>query len=242
LPSSEKDNHQARLGRLTRDFVSMAELVERNVDTAVMALVENSPRFAYEVIALDTDIDEMEIVIDRQCLNLLAAAGLGEADFRFVAAAMKINNDLERISNQAVKITEHVLKMGAPGNPEAMVPDMGDLLESIEDMVRESVEALITRNSELAWKIWERHEAVEVSIRRILGEVAAGARKSPRHAAGALHVARATVYIGHVADYAKDIAEEVIYMREGIIVKHHEREFRRRAKGGRRAAPAAERN
>lgn len=242
MPGTEKKDHKARLGRLTRDFASMAGLVERNVDTAVMALVENSPRFAYEVIALDTDIDEMEIVIDRQCLSLLAAAGLAEADFRFVAAAMKINNDLERISNQAVRITEHVLRLAGSGGDEAMVPDMGDLLESIEDMVRASIEALINRDSDLAWKIWERHEAVEASIRRIIGELTAAAEKGPRRAPLIMHTVRATVHIGHVADYAKDIAEEVIYMREGIIVKHHEREYRQRQKARRRPAGAAEKN
>jgi phosphate transport system protein len=232
MPNSGKKN--PRLQRLTQDLVSMAELVERNVNTAVMALVDANSRFAYEVIALDADIDEMEVVIDRECLDFLAEAPPSTSDFRFVAAAMKINNDLERISNQAVNIASHVLALIRTPGGAAPVPELGEMLDRIEDIVRESVEALITRNGDLAWKIWEQHLAAGEDMRRILDELTERAQKNPRQASGAVRLVRATMAIGQVIEYAKDIAEEVIYMREGIIVKHHEREFlsRKKADGG----------
>jgi phosphate transport system protein len=237
MSSADTNKKGSRLRRLTQDLVSMAELVERNVNTAVMALVDSNSRFAYEVIALDTDIDEMEVVIDRECLELLADGHPPSGDFRFVAAAMKINNDLERISNQAVNIAEHVLALLHMRGVEGAVPDLGDLLERIEDMVRQSVEALITRDGELAWEIWEQHAAAGEDIRRIVDDLTVSAQKSPKQAARAVRLLRAAVAIGQVIEYAKDIAEEVIYMREGIIVKHHEREFRSRQKAGGAAAP-----
>lgn len=225
-------NKNPRLQRLTQDLVSMAELVERNVNTAVMALVDSNSRFAYEVISLDADIDEMEVVIDRECLEFLSEARPTTDDFRLVAAAMKINNDLERISNQAVQIAEHVLALIRMPGGSSPVSELGDILERIEDMVRESVEALITRNGDLAWEIWEQHVAAGEDLRRIIDQLTEQAQKSPKHIPRAVRLVRAVTAIGQAIEYAKDIAEEVVYMREGIIVKHHEREFLSRKKAG----------
>ncbi len=219
-----------KLQRLTQDLVAMAELVERNVDTAVMALVDNNTRFAYEVISLDTDIDEMEIFIDKECLELLGSKTADDETFRFLTAAMKINNDLERIGNQAVTIAEQVLAlihMPAKGHRG---PDLSDMLERAEVMVRQSVEALINRDVELAWQIWEEHAGAEEDLRRVLDGLAMSLERKPKAAARVMHVARAAMALGRVGEKTKDIAEEVIYMREGIIVKHHEREFLSRRK------------
>jgi len=184
--------NDAALRQLTQDLVAMAELVERNVDTAVMALVDNNSRFAYEVVSLDTDIDEMEIFIDRECLELLAAGRTDTETFRFLTAAMKINNDLERISNQAVIIAESVLALVGMPAYDSRAPEM------------------------------------------VLDSLVASAEKDSKQVARAMRTARAAMALTRVGEYVKDIAEEVIYMREGIIVKHHEREFR-----GRRRKPRA---
>jgi phosphate transport system protein len=219
-----------KLNRLIQDLTAMADLVERNVDTAVMALVGGNSRLAYEVISLDADIDEMEIIIDRQCLDLLAAErGAGDS-FRFLVAAMKINNDLERIGNQAVVMAEQVLALvRLPGAGSAQT-GLADMLERAEVMVRESVEALLRRDVGLAWRIWEEHAGAEEDLRRVMASLAAALEKRPVEASRAVHLARAAMALGRVGENTKDIAEEVIYMREGIVVKHHEREFLRRRK------------
>jgi phosphate transport system protein len=223
-----KDN--SKLQRLTQDLISMAELVERNVDTAVMALVDNNTRFAYEVISLDTDIDEMEVFVDRECLELLAGERGDTESFRFLTAAMKINNDLERIGNQAVIIAEQVLALvHLPGRASGG-PDLTDMLERAEVMVRQSVEALLNRDVDLAWQIWEEHAGAEEDLRRIIADLVTSIEKKPSYAGRALHLARAAMALARVGENTKDIAEEVIYMREGIIVKHHEREYRSRRK------------
>jgi phosphate transport system protein len=219
-----------KLRRLTQDLVAMAELVERNVDTAVMALVDNNNRFAYEVISLDTDIDEMEVFIDRECLELLAAEPGDSETFRFLTAAMKINNDLERIGNQAVVIAEQVLALIHIRGEGLESPGLAEMLERAEVMVRQSVDALINRDVGLAWEIWEEHAGAEEDLRRVMSSLAASLEKKPSRAARALHLARAAMALARVGENTKDIAEEVIYMREGIIVKHHEREFRSRGK------------
>ena len=230
----------SKLQRLTQDLVAMAELIERNVDTAVMALVDSNSRFAYEVIALDTDIDEMEVFIDRECLDLLAGEKSNNETFRFLTAAMKINNDLERIGNQAVIIAEHVLALAHMPAPGPAPEDLGDMLERVEVMVRQSVEALLDRNVNLAWQIWEEHAGAAEDLRRLIDGLVASAEKRPKGVARAMRLARAATALAQVSEYTKDIAEEVIYMREGIIVKHHEREFRGRGKS--RVAKPAEQN
>jgi phosphate transport system protein len=223
-----KDN--SKLQRLTQDLVAMAELVERNVDTAVMALVDNNTRFAYEVISLDTDIDEMEVFVDRECLELLEGASADTETFRFLAAAMKINNDLERIGNQAVVIVEQVLALIHMGGDRRDDPDLSDMLERAEVMVRQSVEALIDRNVDLAWQIWEEHAGAEEDLRRVIDGLGRSLEQNPRNAPRGMRLAVAAMALARVGEKTKDIAEEVIYMREGIIVKHHEREFRGRRK------------
>jgi phosphate transport system protein len=222
--------------RLIHDLASMAELVERNVNTAVMALVDRNKRFAYEVISLDTDIDEMEILVDRQCLALLAAAGRTEEDFRFLAAAMKINNDLERIGNQAVVICEQVLALAGLEPARGGLAGLGDMLERVEVMVLQSVEALASRNSDLAWQIWEEHAGAEEDLRLVMDSLvqAMDGAGQGRAASHGIHMARSAMALARVSEHTKDIAEEVIYMREGIIVKHHEREYKSRR---RKSAP-----
>jgi phosphate transport system protein len=217
-----------KLERFSKDLISMAELVEHNVDTAVMSLVDLNTRFAYEVVSFDTDIDEMEILIDQQCLDLLGVVdGQGDGDtFRFLAAAMKINNDLERIGNQAVAIATQVLSLvHMPGKGHGQ-PVLTDMLERVEVMVRQSVEALLQRDVDLAWEIWEEYAGVEQDLSRILDGLASHIEKRPAEAARGLLLAKAGMALARVVEHTKDIAEEVIYMREGIIVKHHEREFR----------------
>ncbi|MHC4915786.1 MAG: phosphate signaling complex PhoU family protein [Planctomycetota bacterium] len=223
-----KDN--GKVQRLTQDLIALAELVERNVDTAVMALVDDNSRFAYEVISLDADIDEMEVFIDRECLELLSGQESADEDFRFLAAAMKINNDLERIGNQAVTIAEQVLALIHTRGRRSDRPDLSNMLERVEVMVRQSVEALLTRDADLAWQIWEEHAGAEEDLRRVMGGLGNALEKRPAGAVRAMHLARAVMALATVSEYTKDIAEEVIYMREGIIVKHHEREFRGRRK------------
>ncbi len=230
----------AKLQSLTQDLVAMAELIERNVDTAVMALVDSNTRFAYEVISLDTDIDEMEIFIDRQCLALLPGEAGDTEDFRFLTAAMKINNDLERIGNQAVVIAEQVLALAHMPHSGPDQLDLGNMLERVEVMVRQSVEALLTRDVDLAWQIWEEHAGAEEDLRRVIDGLVVAAEKRPGGVSRAMRLARAAVALSRVSENTKDIAEEVIYMREGIIVKHHEREFRNRKKP--RVAEPAEQN
>jgi len=230
----------AKLQRLTQDLVAMAELIERNVDTAVMALVDSNTRFAYEVISLDTDIDEMEIFIDRECLELLSGEAGDTENFRFLTAAMKINNDLERIGNQAVVIAEQVLALAHMPDSGPDQPDLGDMLERVEVMVRQSVEALLGRDVDLAWQIWEEHAGAEEDLRQVIDGLAAAAEKRPRRIPRAMRMARAALALARVGENTKDIAEEVIYMREGIIVKHHEREFRSRTRA--RVAEPAEQN
>jgi phosphate transport system protein len=175
------------------------------------------------------------VFIDRECLELLAAHESETEDFRYLAAAMKINNDLERVGNLAVTIAEQVLALIHTRKGRDQQPDLSAMLERVEVMVRQSVEALLTRDVDLAWQIWEEHAGAEEDLRRVMGSMGNALEKRRGGAGRAMHLARAVMALAMVSEYTKDIAEEVIYMREGIIVKHHEREFR-----GRRRPAVAE--
>jgi len=214
-----------KLARLEGGLAAMAEMVERNVDTAVMALIDRNPRFAYEVISFDIDVDEMEIETDRLCLDLLQNGRMDQSHFRFVAAAIKINNDLERISDQAVTISQHVLNMLKYDSTDADGGQLfAELLDRIEVMVRQSVEALIDRDGRLAWQIIEEDALVDARCREIIASLTAMTEARPHLASVMADFLQAALALERIGDQATNIAEEVIYMAEGKVVKHHLRE------------------
>jgi len=215
---------------LKKRIVLLAGTVERQVEDAVRAIERREPQLAEKVREKDAEIDLAEIDVEEECLKILALHQPVAIDLRFIVAVMKINNDLERIGNQAVVMAEQVLALvRLPGAGSAQT-GLADMLERAEVMVRESVEALLRRDVGLAWRIWEEHAGAEEDLRRVMASLAAALEKRPVEASRAVHLARAAMALGRVGENTKDIAEEVIYMREGIVVKHHEREFLRRRK------------
>ena len=221
---------QTEIEKLKKRITLYGGMIEKNLGDAIRSIQARDADLARQVLGVDDQADQWEVDTEEECLKILALHQPVAVDLRFIIAVLKINNDLERISNQAVLIASHVLAIIRSPGGVAPVAELGEIFDRIEDMVRESVEALITRNGELAWRIWEQHMAACEDMRRIIDELTDRAQNNPRQTSGTIRLIRAVVAIGQVIEYAKDIAEEVIYMREGIIVKHHEREFLSRKK------------
>ncbi len=231
---------QTEIEKLKKMVIALGTDVEENLHLAVQSLQNRDTVLGEKIIRADRTIDLREVNLEEECLKILALHQPVANDLRFVIAVLKINNDLERIGNQAVVIAEQVLALAHMPDSGPDQLDMGNMLERVEVMVRQSVEALLTRNVDLAWQIWEEHVGAEEDLRRVIDGLVAAAEKRPGGVSRAMHLARAAVALSRVSENTKDIAEEVIYMREGIIVKHHEREFRNRKKP--RVAEPAEQN
>jgi phosphate transport system protein len=214
--------------RLRQELAAMSEMAERNVNSAIMALIERSGEIAQEVVDYDAQVDEMELAVDRRCLEILTLEHPESDNFRFVIAAMKINVDLERISDLAADIARHVQFLITKRSLQADLSHYAEMLEFTSMMVRDSVLSLLNRDIELAWRVCahddlvdEAYQFLEKQLYEIIGGETDKAVRAARLLACALDLER-------IADHATNIAEEVIYVLEGKIVRHHIDEWRKR--------------
>lgn len=213
------------MDKLKGDLVAMGEVCEYALSTAIMSLVERDSDLAHYIIEYDSEIDEMELAVDRQCSDLLTSGKLNAEEMRFVVAAAKINNDLERIGDLASHICEHVLFLVDEKSILAEVVDFMAMLEQVSEMIRESINALLERDAQLAWKIIDERKIVTDEMRLIFHELLDLMRKDERMIERCCHILFVAQALQRVGDQAANIAEEVIFTEEGVVVRHHLAEF-----------------
>lgn len=213
------------IAKLKNDLIAMCEMCEHALATALMALVDRDTDLACYVIQYDTEIDEMELTIDRQCLELLYSHRLASQDTRFVVAAAKINNDLERIGDLSAYICEHALFLIRERSILSQILDFPEIIEQISQMIRESVEAVLTRDVRLAWKIIDERKIVDEESHILIRELLDLMKKDTRTIERCCHLLLIVQAIHRVADQVSNIAEEVIFLEEGLVVRHHLAEF-----------------
>lgn len=212
--------YRASLEKLSRDLMIMAEMCERSIDTAIMALIDRNEEMATSVIGYDREIDEMELSVERDCLAILAESKLDDAGRRFVTSGMKINMQLERMGDHAVEIANHVLFLVRERSILGQVVDFGELVEQIEQILRESIESLLERDVDLARKIIDEHAVVSEEMAQIFAEVVSVIQQNPKLAERALHILMVAESLSRIADLAMNLAENVISMVEGESVDH----------------------
>lgn len=213
------------LNHMKSDLVAMGEMCEYALSTAVMSLIERDEDLACHIIDYDKDIDEMELKVDSQCCDLLQSGKLSAEEIRFVMAASKINNDLERIGDQAAHICEHVLFLVREKSILAQVVDFVAMLEQVSEMIRESINSLLERDTKLAWKIIDERKIVQEETVLIFHELTDIMTQDPHTIVRCCHILFIVQSLHRVADQASNIAEEVIFTEEGVVVRHHLSEF-----------------
>lgn len=213
------------LNRMKSDLVAMGEMCEYALSTAIMSLIERDEDLALHIVEYDQDIDEMELKVDRECCTLLQSGKLIPEDIRFVMAASKINNDLERIGDQAAHICEHVLFLVREKSILAQIVDFVAMLEQVSEMIRESINALLERDAKLAWKIIDERKIVQEETVLVFHELTEIMKQDPRTIIRCCHILFIVQSLHRVADQAANIAEEVIFTEEGVVIRHHLSEF-----------------
>jgi phosphate transport system protein len=214
--------------KLRQELAAMSELVENAVNVAIMALIERSAEMAGEVIADDDSIDEMELEVEKRCVEILQLEQPKSDNFRFVIAANNINSHLSRMGDLAVSVARNVNLIVTKSSVQADLSSVAEMLEFTSMMVRDSVISLLERNVELAWRVCAHDVLVDEaldSLAKQLYEVMESDAAKARRATWLLLCARDLEWIGNLAT---DIAQEVIYMLEGKIVRHHIEEWRKR--------------
>jgi phosphate transport system protein len=213
------------LDNLQRDILTLAASVEEALHKSVRALQERNVALAQEVIDGDNTIDQGENFIEDECLKMLALHQPVAVDLRRVATAMKINSELERMADLAAHIAERALVLAR--TPSLPIPDkLQRMTDQTTSMVRQSLDAFIQLDSRLARLVCRLDDEVDRYNRDIIEELIQLMQSKPDLLAPSLSLFSATRHLERIADHATNIAEEVIYLAEGEIVRHRPAAFR----------------
>jgi phosphate transport system protein len=205
------------------NLIKMGSFAEEAIALSIQALLERNAGLAREIINRDERINAMEIEIDDAIVDLLALQQPVATDLRFILAAMKINNDLERIGDHAVNIAESALQY-AGGEPVKSFVDLPRMAKITKEMLRDSIDAFIHADSPKARAVLVSDDTIDDLNRKIVAELVTVIRTEPPLIEQALDLIRVSRNLERVADLSTNIAEEVVFIAEAQIVKHHAEE------------------
>ena len=207
------------LDKIKKKILSLGALVEERVRMTSAAVDNRDASIAQKIIDTDWEIDEMEVEVEEECLKILALHQPVAVDLRFIVTAIKINNDLERIGDQAVNIAERVLTISK--RPEMdFVFDYLPMAEKAEAMLKMSLDALVNVDVDLAFKVITLDDEVDEIKALAYDRIKAAIKNNPERVGYLINLLLISRHLERLADHATNIAEEVIYLIEGEIVRH----------------------
>lgn len=208
------------LKTLKERILYMGSLIESMIHYAIKSLVERNNDLLKEVFKHEDEVNKLHIEIDDICLKLLALRQPIAVDLRFITAAMKINSDLERMGDQAINIsqnTEDLLKQPQL-KPLIDLPRMADI---VKKMVKDSLDAFVKKEPELAKSVLTRDDEVDNLKDQIFRELLTYMMADPNNIERSLDLILISRNLERTADHATNIAEDVIFMVIGKDIRHH---------------------
>jgi phosphate transport system protein len=212
---------QRQIEQLKQKILFVGSMVEGAIANAVAALVHHDESLAAQVLVEDAEIDRMEVDVEEECLKVLALYQPVAVDLRFVVAVLKINNDLERMGDQAKKIAKRVSYLARVDRVEVPV-DFGAMAVRAQDMVKRSLDALVRSDSALAHRVRQDDDELDGMRRTIHEKIKAAIRERPEQIETLMQLYSIAKHLERLGDMATNVAEEVIYMVEGDIVRHQD--------------------
>jgi phosphate transport system protein len=204
---------------LKQELVRMASLAEAAIGRAIRALLLRDIEMAEDVLRGDEAINRLELEIDERCLRMLALYQPEAGDLRFIAMSLKINNDLERVGDQAVNIAQRSLELFKESSLKPLI-DIPHMAQLVQAMLKHSVDAFVQRDTALARSVCERDDAIDELDDQIFRELLTYMFEDHRAITRAVNLILVSRHLERVADHATNIAENVIYLVEGRQVKH----------------------
>ena len=210
---------QKELEKIKKQILTLGFMVEEQVQMAVEAVGNNDTDLARKIIRKDLEIDEKEVEIEEECLKVLALHQPVAIDLRFLIAVIKINNDLERIGDQAVNIAERV---GITAKSERMdfFFDYSSMGAKAQAMLKMSLDALINMDDDVAWKVVRLDDEVDRIKKDAYDRIKSAMKAHPDKIGYLINLLLISRHLERMADHTTNIAEEVIYLIEGEIVRH----------------------
>ena len=211
---------QREIERVKKHILALCAIVENQVQMAVQALLERDADLARTVEQRDDEIDHREVEVEEECLKILALHQPVAIDLRFIISAMKINNDLERIGDLAVNIARKALTFIEETQMEIRF-DIAGMWEKTQAMLRDSLDALVNMDGKLAADVCRRDDEVDRIKHDIREGVEDAIRREPEQVRPLMRLLAVSRNLERIADCATNIAEDVIYMSEGRIIRHN---------------------
>jgi phosphate transport system protein len=200
-------------------LLRMGAMVEDAMHDSIRALLERDNAAAERVIAADDAIDQMELEIDQHTVELIAKMQPAAVDLRFVATAMKITPELERIADLAVDVCERAIELNREPLLKPLI-DIPRLAHIAQDMVRQSLDAFVRRDAELARQVIARDDEVDMLTEQSFRELLTYMLEDSRNISRAIRLTFVGKYFERMADGATNICEMVVYLVEGKVIKH----------------------
>ena len=204
---------------LKKKLLLMGGSVESQLQDVLQALIERDSDLAIRVVENDLHINAIDVEIDEACLRLLALHHPTAGDLRFITTAMKISSELERISDLAENIAERAIELNEEPQlkPYIDIPRMG---EWTSQMVKECLDAFVNRDAELARKVCRDDDFVDDLTEQLFRELVSFMLEDSRTITRAVRLTFIGKYYERIADHATNIAELVVYLVEGKIIRH----------------------
>ena len=219
----ERHHFESEMQALKNRLLNMGALVEERVHRAIQALMDRNLGAAEEIARGDQEVNELQIEIDERCLRLFALQQPMASDLRLITSAMKINADLERIGDQAVNIAEQALRILSHPPLKAII-DLPRMAEIAERMTRESLDAFVRKDADLARAILKRDDEVDELKDHVFRVLLTYMMADPGTIERALALILVSRHLERIADHATNIAEDVIFVVEAKDVRHHHEE------------------
>ncbi|MFH1613959.1 MAG: phosphate signaling complex protein PhoU [Planctomycetota bacterium] len=216
---------QREIENLKKKLLALGANVETSVREATLSIEKLDADLAQKIIENDINIDNTEVEIEEDCLKILALHQPVAVDLRFIVAVLKINNDLERIGDLAVNIAERAVFLAGQSKVNISI-DLVDMAHNAQSMLKKSIDALINYDTELAHKVCVSDDIVDQMNRQMYLKVQEAILKNPEQITPLIHLLSASRHLERIADHTTNIAEDVIYMIEGQIVRHRTEEYK----------------
>lgn len=211
---------EIELDRLRTNIIKMGSLVDEQIDLAIAALIESNADRAALVMERDKRVDQFDNMIDAQCERIFALTQPVAIDLRLIMSALKINHELERIGDIAVNIAERAVPLR--GHMELLrrsqVIEMAGIAR---EMVKHAIDSFVNNDPELARKILAKDDSVDELNRNIFQYLVAEMKSSPADVEAAAHVIVLSRHLERLADHATNISEDVVFLVDAKIIKHH---------------------
>jgi len=211
---------EQELSTLKEHLLKIAGLAERAIRNGVEALIKRDTPLAEKTIAEDEVINQMEVLIDEECLKLLALHQPRATDLRFITSAMRINTELERIGDQAVNIAERAISLNQEPQLKPYI-DIPRIAELAQSMVKDILDAFVKGDGKLARTVCERDDQVDALNDQVFREVLTYMMADSGTISRAVHLIIVSHSLERIADHATNIAEGVIFMAQAKVIKHH---------------------